>query len=148
MTVLWKPCAICISMIIRKLCKIQQLLEMFRKCCVEAENKEIQSVDKQVIPYKGKPKPKQYLYASVKNEAENLFLMPELLSFQPGNYVMKLRETSSKNRRYKLFCENYFIFLDLQLQLKTIGILSCGMIIANTRHGCTLHSEKELKSKG
>ncbi|KRZ08231.1 hypothetical protein T11_14651, partial [Trichinella zimbabwensis] len=80
------------------------------------------------------------LYDFVIHVMKNV-IVQELLSFQPGNYVMKLCETSPKNRRYKLFCENYFIFLDLQLQLKTMGILSCGMIRANTRHGCPLLSD-------
>ncbi|KAL1284777.1 PiggyBac transposable element-derived protein [Trichinella pseudospiralis] len=39
----------------------QPFLEMFRKCCVETENEEMQCVDKQMIPYKGKHKLKQYL---------------------------------------------------------------------------------------
>ncbi|KRY07477.1 hypothetical protein T12_671 [Trichinella patagoniensis] len=44
-----------------RLCKIRPLLEMFGKCCVETKNEEMQCVDEQIIPYKGKHKLKQYL---------------------------------------------------------------------------------------
>ncbi|KRX54840.1 hypothetical protein T06_8100, partial [Trichinella sp. T6] len=63
------------------------------------------------------------------------------LPHQPESYVLKLCETLPKNRNYQLF-------LELQLRLKEMGILSCKTIRSNRLRGCPLLSENDLKSKG
>ncbi|KRZ52079.1 PiggyBac transposable element-derived protein 3 [Trichinella nativa] len=151
-----------------RLCKIRPLLEMFRKCCRETKNEEMQCVDEQIIPYKGKHKLKQYLpckpqkwgfkiisragksgllYDFVFYDVKNP-IVEDPLPFQPANYVLKLCETLQKNRNYKLFFDDYYTFLELQLRLKEMGILSCGTIRANRLRGCPMLFEKDLKSKG
>ncbi|KRZ65537.1 PiggyBac transposable element-derived protein 1 [Trichinella papuae] len=75
-------------------------------------------------------------------------IVEDPLPFQPANYVLKLCETLPKNSNYKLFFDNYYTFLELQLRLKRMGILSCGTIRSNRLRGCPLLSENELKSKG
>ncbi|KRX89275.1 hypothetical protein T4B_6963 [Trichinella pseudospiralis] len=108
-----------------RLCKIQPLLEMFRK----SRN---QYADEQVIPYKGSTSSSNICSAAHINGASKSFLRP------PESYVLNLCEMLPMNRNYKLFFYNYYTFLELQLRLKRMGILSCGTIRPNRLCGCPL----------
>ena len=48
----------------------------------------------------------------------------------------------------KLYFDNWFTFLELQLQLHTLAIWSVGTVTSNRLRGCILKSEKELKKMG
>lgn len=61
---------------------------------------------------------------------------------------MKLCETLPADQNFKLYVDNFFTFLELQLLLKRQGILSTGTIRANRLWGCTLKTEKDLKKEG
>ena len=68
--------------------------------------------------------------------------------YQPGDFVVKLCETLPQNQNFKVYFDNFFTFLELQLMLKRQGIMSTGTVRSNRLRGCLLKTEKELKKEG
>lgn len=148
--------------------KVRPMLSMLRDACLQTEPEEKMSIDEQMIPYKGKNSLRQYLPKKPKKWGFKVlarcgvsgimydFLLyegkgptvTESTGFQSADFVIKLCETLPKQMNFKLYFDNWFTFLELQLQLKASGIWSVGTIRSNRMRGCTLQSEKELKKQG
>ena len=87
-----------------------------------------------------------YLYAG-KDEQKNDG--PEISKLQKcARVVARLCDHLPKHSNHKLFCDNWFITLDLLLYLKRIGIHVCGTVRSNCLQGCALNADKDLKRKG
>lgn len=62
--------------------------------------------------------------------------------------MIKLCETLPRHQDFTVHFENWFTFIELQIQLKSWGIWSVGTIRSNRLRDCNLKCEKELKKVG
>ncbi|KRZ52480.1 PiggyBac transposable element-derived protein 2, partial [Trichinella nativa] len=126
------------------------------------------SIDEEIIPYKGRNKLKQYIPKKPKkwgfkvNARTGVSGLLYDFCFYEGklprvkkpsgclsfDVVMKLCETVPKHRNFKIFFDNYFTHLDLQLRLLKKGIHTIGTIRRNRLKNAPLKTEKELKKAG
>lgn len=148
--------------------KVRPLLNMLREACLKVEPEEKHSVDEQMIPFKGKNSLKQYLPKKPKKWGFKVLArcgvsgitydfhiydgrgpnVQKSCGYQSGDFVLKLSESLPPGQNFKLYFDNWFTFLELQLELRTRGIWSVGTIRSNRLRGCNLKSEKELKETG
>ena len=139
-----------------------------RDACLQIEPEEKMSVDEQMIPYKGRNSLRQYIPKKPKKWGFKVIArcgvsgltydfhlydgrcptVSQSCGYQPGDFVIKLCETLPKGQNFKMYFDNWFTFLELQLMLKSWNIWSVGTIRANRLRGCSLKSEKELKKEG
>ena len=127
------------------------------------------SVDEQVIPFKGKhvlktynpKKPKKRGYKAFvlcdgKGVTYNFFIYSGAIDpvrgltdcGASGNIVLKLTECVPRNMDYRLFYDNYFAGILLQVTLEKLQIHSLSTVRANRLKGCVLKSDKEMKKIG
>lgn len=148
--------------------KIRPLLDALRASCLSVEPEEKMSVDEQMIPYKGKNSLRQYLPKKPKKWGFKVMArcgvsgitydfclyagigptVEESCGYQPGDFVIKLCETLPSQMNFKVYFDNWFNFLELQLQLKKRQIWTVGTLRSNRMRGCVLKSEKELRRDG
>ena len=57
-----------------------------------------------------------------------------------GNIVMQLASVNSKNQGHKLYFDNWFTSINLQVELENIGIHSLGTLRRNRLRGCVFSS--------
>ena len=146
-----------------KLFKVHPLSDALRRNCVrvaqEEGSEEKQSIDEQMIPYKGKRSglreycPKKPIiwgvkvftrngisgitydfdfYVGAKNNSEEATPGAENESVGcGGDVVVKLCETLNKEIGHKLYIDNYFMSPELLLKLKADGILATGTLRAD-----------------
>ena len=151
-----------------RLAKVRPLLEYTQQACLKTAPEEKQCVDEQMIPFKGRTVLRQYLpkkpkkwgikviaRCGVSGFTHDFFIydgtcppVAESVGYQPADYVMKLCKTLPRDMNFKVYFDKFFNFLELQLKLKELGILSVGTIRNNRARKCILKSEKELKAEG
>jgi len=131
--------------------KVRPLLTMLRESCLKVEPKEKQSVDEQIIPFKGRNSLKQYIPKKPKKWGFKVIArcgvsgitydfclydgkgpsVQQSCGYQSGDFVIKLCETIPKGQNFKLYFDNWFTFFELQLQLRSWGIWSVGTVRSN-----------------
>ncbi|KAK9717870.1 Transposase IS4 [Popillia japonica] len=65
-----------------------------------------------------------------------------------GNIVLKLAKIIPQNMFYKIYYDNWFNSIYLQVALEKRGIQSIGTIRPNRLQGCNFISDKEMSRKG
>jgi hypothetical protein len=151
--------------------KVRPLLDILRSQCLKVEPLQKQSIDEQIIPFKGKHGLKQYLPKKPKKWgfkvifrccAETGFVHdfvlyngkgPDLAEaescgYQPGDFVVLLCKSLPLHLTYLVYFDNWFNFPELHLKLRQMGIHSIGTLRSNRMRGCQLTSEAELRKKG
>jgi len=159
-----------------RLYKIRPLLQMLRENCLTVPPEEINSVDEQIIPFKGKSSLRRYLPKKPKKWGFKIFsrngqsgycydieiegapdpqdaneLAPvDQIGKSGGDVVLRMCSKLPKNQNYKVFFDNYFTFPELLSKLKQWGICAVGTIRPDRLRGCSdvLKSERELKMEG
>ena len=159
-----------------KLYKIRPLLQMLKKNCLAVPPEELNSVDEQIIPFKGKSSLRRYLPKKPKKwgfkifsrngesgfcydfevegapdpHAENEMDPDDLIGKSAGNVVLRMCSKLPKNQNYKVFFDNYFTFPELLNKLKQWGMCAVGTIRQDRLRGCSdvLKSERELRKEG
>ena len=130
------------------------------------------SVDEQMIPYKGKHSLRQYLPKKPKKWGLKVisragvsgitydFLLYDgtdpkadvSCGFISGDFVLKLCETLPSDQNHKVYFDNWFTFLEMQLVLQKRSIWSIGNSnrahLSNRARHCPLKEESELKKEG
>ncbi len=123
-----------------KLFKIRPLFEKLRKNCLQIKPEEHNSIDEQMIPFKGRSNLRRYLPKKPKKWGFKLFSRNgqsgfcydfdmegapnpnapsiESCGYVAGDMVLKLASTLPEGQNYKLYFDNYFNFLELLLRLK------------------------------
>ncbi|KRZ75315.1 PiggyBac transposable element-derived protein 2 [Trichinella papuae] len=127
-----------------------------------------ESPKEEIIPYKGKIQQKLYLLRKLKkwgikvNERTGVSGFLYDFCFYEGklqkvkkpsgcfsyDVVMKLCETVPKHGNFKIFFDNYFTPLELQLRLLKKGIHTIGTIRQNRSRNAPLKTEQELENVG
>ncbi|KAL6459813.1 hypothetical protein MHYP_G00114560 [Metynnis hypsauchen] len=127
------------------------------------------SVDEQIIPYKGKSrlklynpsKPhkwgyKVYLLCDSKGIAHNFEFhtgkiqpvigMPDLGA--SSNIVLRVASIIPQGQNFKLYHDNWFTSTGLEIEMAKKKIYCLGTVRANRLKGCSLKSDKDLKTIG
>jgi len=151
--------------------KIRPLLDKLRQQCHLVAPAQRQSIDEQMLPFKGKNKLRQYLPNKPKRWGFKVMARccsrtgfthdftvyegkpPELadgesVGYQPADFVIQLCKSLPKQKNYIIYFDNWFNFPELQLRLKDLGFHSVGTLRANRLRGCKLKSESELRKEG
>ena len=148
--------------------KVRPLLNKLREACLKIEPEENMSIDEQMIPFKGRNSLRQYLPKKPKKWGFKVLArsgvsgitydfclydgkgptVQQSCGYQSGDFVVKLCETLPKGQNFKVYFDNWFTFLELQIQLHSWGIWTIGTVRSNRLRGCTLKSEKELRKVG
>ena len=123
-------------------------------------------VDEQIIPFKGKSVMKQHMAQKPNRWGYKMFLLADSISgicydliFYTGktngrqygfctDIVLRLCETIPKMMNYKLYFDNYFTTIQLEVQLKKLGIFSIGTIRSNRLKDINMKYIKSLKEEG
>lgn len=151
--------------------KIRPLLESLRQQCLQVAPDQRQSIDEQIIPFKGRNQLRQYLPKKPKRWGFKVIARccsrtgfthdftiyqggpPQLpdeesVGYQPGDFVLQMCKSLPQHKNYILYFDNWFNFPELQLKLKELGFNSVGTLRANRLRGCSLTSESDLRKKG
>ena len=153
-----------------KLYKIRPLFEMLRVNCLKITPEEHNSVDEQIIPFKGlsslqrylPKKPKKWGFKIFSGNGISCFCYDFILEGAPnpnqedcettgfvaGDIVLRLCSSLPKQMNFKVYFDIYFTFLEVLIKLKEWGMWAIGTLRQDRMRGCTLKSEKELKKEG
>ncbi|XP_049946503.1 piggyBac transposable element-derived protein 3-like [Schistocerca serialis cubense] len=144
---------------------LEPLVENFRRIPMS----EKLSVDEQMIPFKGrhtlknyvKNKPKKWGYKAFvlcdsHGIAHNLEIYSGKVKHDPslpdvgvsGNVVLRLASVISRHMFHKLYFDNWFIGVWLEVELEEMGIQSLETVRPNRLKGCMFTSGKVMKKKG
>nr|XP_005159764.1 piggyBac transposable element-derived protein 3-like [Danio rerio] len=148
--------------------KVRPVLEKVRANCVKVEREENHSIDKQMIPCKGKIGMKQYIKNKPHKWGIKVFTRAGVTGLVydfevytgkgtvtnerglgvAGEVVLRLVSDIPKGLNYKCFFNNWFPSPELIVVLKKMVILTVATINRNRLRGCTLKSDKELSKAG
>ncbi|KAM4623623.1 piggyBac transposable element-derived protein 2-like [Polymixia lowei] len=152
-----------------KLFKVRPLLSFLNNSFRSIPMDEMLCVDEQMVPFKGKSLLKQYIPMKPKRWGYKIFVLADhhgivynfdvyTGSIQPrpgfpdigasGNIVLQLAAAIPTNVSHKLFFDNWFGSVDLQLVLEKEKIHSVGTVRQNRHAGCTFMDDKAMKAKG
>ncbi|TKS75693.1 PiggyBac transposable element-derived protein 3 [Collichthys lucidus] len=136
--------------------KIRPLVTQLTSKLVSIPMSEKLSVDKQMVPFKGRHRQKQYLASKPKKWGYKILILagsdgiphnmeiytgrvnqpPELRDVgASGNVVLRLAQPIPKKQNYKLFFDNWFTSVPLVLTLAQQGIRCTGTVRANRLPG-------------
>ncbi|KAK0046220.1 PiggyBac transposable element-derived protein 3 [Biomphalaria pfeifferi] len=127
--------------------KIRPILEKLLQQCLLVAPKQRQSIDEQMIPFKGRNRLRQYLPNKPKRWGFKVIARccsrtgfthdftlyegkaPELaegesVGYQPADFVILLCKSLPQQRNYIIYFDNWFNFPELQLRLKQYGFHS------------------------
>ena len=152
-----------------KLWKIRPWLTKFRENCLKLLPEEFNSIDEQMVPFKGKFSGiKQYMRNKPRKWGFKIWcrcgISGQLYDFDiyqgsgpeaveqsiglSGDVVVKLCSTLPEGKNYKAIADNFFTSMPLILKLKERGIYFLGTVRANRLPNCQLQEEKYLKKNG
>ena len=165
-----------------KLFKARPLLDALSQNCLKVEeeegSEERQTIDEQMIPYKGKrsslrqycpQKPVKWgfkvftrngvsgitydfnFYVGAKKPTTEASKTNAAVAESfgcGGDVVLKLCNTLDSKNGHKLYIDNYFTSFEFLIKLKSEGILAIGTLRADKMRDCILEPEKVLKKKG
>ena len=153
-----------------KLWKIRPWLTKFRENCLKLVPEEFNSIDEQMVPFKGKfSSIKQYLCNKPHKWGFKIWcrcgisgLLYDFDIYQgssrgevsaqsidlSGDVVIKLCSTLPEGKNYKAIADNFFTSVALILALKERDIFFFGTVRSNRMANCHLQDEKELKKIG
>ena len=134
-----------------RLFKIRPLFEMLRQDCLSQKPEEHNSIDEQMIPFKGRSFLRRYMPQKPKKWGFKIFSRNGLsgtlydlefdgapdpdkveqieeIGYYGGDIVLRLCLHLPKKRNFKLYFDNYFSYPELLLRLKKDGFWAVGTI--------------------
>ena len=154
-----------------KLKKLRTLVSKLRDCFRSVPLEQNLSVDEQMIPFKGRHGLKQYLPKKPHKWGYKVFVLSGVSGYAydseiysgkqdnivseeeadcgaSGNVVIRLSRGVPNCCNFRIFFDNYFNSVDLQLALARRGILGVGTVRLNRLHKTDLMSDAELAKRG
>ncbi|KAK2702884.1 hypothetical protein QYM36_018532 [Artemia franciscana] len=152
-----------------KLFKIRRLYDAFRENLKKnRQRNEIQSIDEQMIPFKGRIGFRQYLKDKPHSWGVKVFTGAGISGIvydieiytgkgaveiselgQGTDVVLRLVENLPRFMNFKLFFDNFYTGIDLIHKLRVeYGTESCGTIRSNRMRGAVLDTNAYMKKKG
>ncbi|KAJ8926972.1 hypothetical protein NQ314_020619 [Rhamnusium bicolor] len=154
-----------------KLYKIRLLLDKPQERLLKVPKKEYLAIDEQIIPTKAHSSLKQYNPNKTRKGGYKAFVLSGVSGFSydyeiyagsesnvvldgnpdlgvSSNTVVRLAQTIPRHFRYKLFFDNWFNSIQLQVYLTKVGIFPLGTVRINRVPNCNMPKESELKRQG
>uniref|UniRef100_A0A665TR44 PiggyBac transposable element-derived protein domain-containing protein n=1 Tax=Echeneis naucrates TaxID=173247 RepID=A0A665TR44_ECHNA len=149
--------------------ELEQFMGTLTPCCRRSQWVPKLAVDKQMVPFKGRNRLKQYLPSKPKKCGYKILVLagsdgvlhnfeiytgrvvqtPELPDVgASGNVVLRLAQPIPKQQNYKVFTDNCFTSVPLILTLAQQGIHCTGTVRSNRLPGVNLMCDAELKRTG
>ncbi|CAF1619795.1 unnamed protein product [Adineta ricciae] len=146
--------------------KVRPLLNIVRESFRQIPKEEHLSVDEQIIPFKGKSIMKQHMPNKPNRWGYKMYLLAGGQSgicydfaFYTGkangtqhgfctDIVLQLSETIPRMKNYKLYFDNYFTTIRLEVELHKLGIYSVGTIRTNRLSNLVMKDAKTLEQEG
>ena len=146
--------------------KVRPLLNIVKENFRKIPKEENLSVDEQIIPFKGRSVMKQHMPKKPNRWGYKMFLLAGGESGICYDFVLytgkadkpkhgfctditlELCQTVPPMMNYKVYCDNYFTTVRLQVELKKLGIFSIGTVRANRLPDLVMKDEKSLKREG
>ncbi|XP_054746160.1 piggyBac transposable element-derived protein 3-like [Anastrepha obliqua] len=150
-----------------KLYKIRPLLDSLKENFGKLPQEEHQSIDEQIIAFKGRSSFKQYNPAKPHKWGLKMFTRagtsglvydftlyvgegtcPAYGLGLSSDIVLYLAKGLPKDKHFKLYFDNWFTSVSLLISLKEMGIFATGTVRKNRISNCQLLSDAELKKRG
>ncbi|KAJ8930108.1 hypothetical protein NQ314_017119 [Rhamnusium bicolor] len=152
-----------------KLFKIRPFLDKVRERLLRIPKEEHLAIDEQIVPTKTRSSMKQYNSKKPHKWGFKVFVLSGVSGFSyyfdffcgttkledhkpdlgaSSNVVVKLTNTIPRNKKYKLFFDNWFTSIPLLVFLTKEGILPLGTVRMNRLPNCQLPKENEMKKRG
>ncbi|XP_049809183.1 piggyBac transposable element-derived protein 3-like [Schistocerca nitens] len=154
-----------------ELFKIRPLLDQLRERLLRVPKEEFLAVDEQIIPTKCRSSLKQYNpskphkwgfkafvlsgvsgfsydYESFAGAQSNIIIPGAMDLGASSNVVVRLTQTVPRHVNHKLFFDNWFTSVPLEVYLHKEGIQSLGTVRSNRVRGCILPKEAAMKKNG
>lgn len=149
--------------------KIRAVIDHVVSNCKVLPSCEKYSVDEQIIPFKGRSKLKTYNPKKPKRWGYKMFVIcdvkglvynfelytgkevqpPELPDIgASGNVVLRLATVVPSDQNCKVYFDNWFCSIALQVALAERKIWSLGTVRQNRLKGCVHQTDKEMKKQG
>ncbi|KAE8296822.1 hypothetical protein D5F01_LYC05588 [Larimichthys crocea] len=147
--------------------KIRPWLDMFRKQCLDITPEEHNSIDEQMVSFRGTHRPiRQYVKGKphpwglkIWSRCSASGILCDFAVYEGGtskksslgmggDVVVKLCETLPSDHNYKVFADNLFSSAPLVLNLLQRKIYFVGTLRANRLAACQLEDEKSLAKRG
>jgi hypothetical protein len=146
--------------------KVRPLLNIVKENFRQIPKEENLCVDEQIIPFKGRSVMKQHMPNKPNRYGYKMFLLAGGESGICYDYVLytgknnntqhgfctditlELCETVPRKMNYKVYYDNYFTTIRLQVELMKMGIFSIGTVRSNRLPDLVMKDEKSLKEEG
>ncbi|KAK2717523.1 hypothetical protein QYM36_006342 [Artemia franciscana] len=147
--------------------KLRPVIDGLQANLTKIPAEERQSIDEQMVPFKGKLRFKQYLKDKPHSWGIKIFSragasgiiydfevytgkasVPVTELGQGAEVVLRLAEEIPRNKNFKLFFDNYYTSIPLIRELLLHGIHSAGTVRTNRLKGCNIEADDLLKKKG
>lgn len=146
--------------------KVRPLLNIVKENFRKIVKEEKLSADEQIIPFKGRSIMKQHMPLKPNRWGYKMFV---LAGGESGIYydfifytgkgeksehcfctkiVLELCETVPRRINHKLYCDNYYTTIALQVELHKLGIFTVGTVRSNRLPGLVMKTEKEFAKEG
>ncbi|CAF4614156.1 unnamed protein product [Rotaria socialis] len=145
--------------------KVRPLLNIVKENFIKTDKEEKLSVGEQIIPFKGKSIMKQHMPNKPNRWGYKMFLLAggesgicyDFILYAGKsdkqeygfctNIVLDLCATVPRAINHKVYCDNYFTTIRLQVELKKLGIYTVGTVKPNRLTDLTMKNKKELSSE-
>lgn len=154
-----------------KLFKIRPLLSKLRDQLLKVPKEEYLAIDEQIIPTKARSTIKQYNPQKPHKWGYKAFVLSGVSGFSydyeifagsqsnivpndfpnlgvSSNVVLRLTQTVPRHINHKIFFDNWFNSVPLQIYLAQHGMLPLGTVRINRVPNCNMPKETELKKNG
>ena len=146
--------------------KVRPLLNIIKENFRKIPKEEKLSADEQIILFKGRSIMKQYMPKKPHRWGYKMFVLAGGdsgicydFNFYRGKeskskygfctqVVLDLCETIPRSINHKLFCDNFYTTIKLQVELYKLGIYAVGTVRSNRLPGLVMKSEKDLSREG
>ncbi|CAF1289502.1 unnamed protein product [Adineta steineri] len=146
--------------------KVRPLLNIVKENFRQIPKEEHLSIDEQIIPFKGKSVMKQHMPNKPNRWEYKMYLLCggnsgicydyELYTGKSNqtqhgfctDIVLKLSETSPRMKNHKVYFDNYFTTIRLQVELYKLGIFSAGTARTNRLSDLVMKDAKSLEQEG
>lgn len=147
--------------------KIRPWLNMFRRQCLDVTPEEHNSIDEQMVSFRGTHSPiRQYVKGKphpwglkIWARCSSSGILCDFIVYEGatqkktslgigGDVVVRLCEALPSNENYKVFADNFFSSPQLVLKLLERQIYFVGTLRGNRLAGCQLEDDKSLAKRG
>ncbi|CAF1429375.1 unnamed protein product [Adineta ricciae] len=125
--------------------KVRPLLNIVKENFRKIPKEEKLSADEQIIPFKGRSIMKQHMPLKPNRWGYKMFV---LAGGESGICYDFVFYTVPRGINHKLYCDNFYTTIALQVELFKLGIFTVGTVRSNRLSGLVMKTEAELSKEG